>query len=463
MDIYVYNFNKKKNSTKQPNILQGTKITVYLKEPCSIMKPVFRLDKSNAATFNYVSTDLGGITRYYYVEDITYDKTEMIVSCTEDVLATFKGSITPSTQYIERTSDALITCDELLTDAYYQVGNKITVSTQSSSSLFTNTLGFYVVGIAAAGITNGIQRGGITYVIMTRAQLMAFQHDLMNEPISLLSIIKPIDYIYSCVYIPLALPATAATHTEQLVMNDYTFPNVQYTKADTVPYIGINGMTSITASVSITAHPDAASFNFVKFAPFSRYRALVGPFGEVDLPPELLGSSVNFNIYIDVTDGTSVCEVESNSAILMKLRNRIGIPTALAQVSSNVAGLVGAAMGAVGSVGSMIAGNPVGGAIGLASSGLNAIGAMVPKGQTQGQNGSYSELYTDKIKVQEEFYSAIPSNNFRVGHLAMKSVTLSTVQDSSFVQCRDARLGLNGYDAEHDILISYMNSGFYLE
>ena len=120
-------------------------------------------------------------------------------------------------------------------------------------------------------------------------------------------------------------------------------------------------------------------------------------------------------------------------------------------------------MGAVGSVGSMIAGNPVGGAIGLASSGLNAIGAMVPKGQTQGQNGSYSELYTDKIKIQEEFYSAIPSNNFRVGHLAMKAVTLSTVAESSYVQCRDARLGLNGYDAEHDILISYMNSGFYLE
>ena len=467
MDIYLFNFAKKKNSTDHPALSDGTKVTVTLKTPCSAMRPVFRLTKAQNPAFNYIYAPIGNNGRWYYVDDITYDGAEMLISCNVDVLATYKSTISSSTQYVERTSDTTKVCTQLVTDAYYQVGNQVTKTPNATTAaVFTATNGFYVVGIAAANINYGFQRGGITYVAMTQTQLLAFQQTLMTTGISLVGIIKPIDYIYSCVYIPFELPTLTSGDMIQdsVDMNDYSGITLDHIKSDSITsLIGTNGIIYKSVSVSTGTHPDAATFNFVKFAPFSRYRAYMGPFGEMDLPSDLIGTSVTFKIYVDITDGSSVCELYSNGTTVGKVRGKLGIPTALAQVTSNVVGIVGAITGVASGAGSIVAGNPIGGAIGIASSATSAIEAMIPKPQTQGQNGSYAELYDGYIRIISEFYRPIPSNNAQVGHMLMDSVTLSTLAADSYIQCRDARLAIDGYDAEMDAIIQYMNSGFYLE
>lgn len=463
MKIYVFDFYKDKLSTAQPALSDGREIEVSLKEPCSVLRPVFRLSLAQGTNFNYIRAALAGESpRYYYVADITYDKCDIIVTCIEDFRASGRDIILLSEQYVERCSDPLITGTEKLSDAYYMPGNNMTVSVKDSGAVFS-TAGFYVMGLAASGVTNAITRGGINYVIMTKAEMEGFSALLQQHPISLLSIIKPIDYIYSCVYIPFDLPAGVQTITDTIQMNDYTGISLEHIKADSAAsLVASNGMITKNITCVIPSHPEQIG-DFVDYAPFKRTRLVAGPFGEVDLPLEFFGSSVGVSIRCDITDGSAVGIVTNpNNDIVMKLRSKVGIPTALAQLSSNMAGLIGSGLSAVGAAGSLLTGNPIGGVVGLASSATSAISALVPRPQTVGMNGSYAELYDSKFHTVTEMYDVIASNNTDVGHLVMKNVTLSTIASGSYVKCRDARMIFGGYAEEHDEIIRALDEGIYL-
>lgn len=465
MKLYLFDFAKNRLSTERPSMSpQPTQTDVELKEPCSVLNPVFKFHPGmNIGGFNYIEAiSFAGRNRFYYVDNVTYEPGEILVHCSEDYRATLRSEILASTQYLERCSDPLITGTEKLSDAYYMPGNNMTVSVKDSGAVFS-TAGFYVMGLAASGVTNAITRGGISYVIMTKAEMEGFSALLQQHPISLISIIKPIDYIYSCVYIPFNLPAGTQAVTDTIQMNDYTGISLEHVKADSAAsLVASNGMITKNITCAIPSHPEQID-DFVDYAPFKRTRLIAGPFGEVDLPLEFFGSSVGVSIRCDITDGSAVGIVTNpNNDIIMKLRSKVGIPTALAQLSSNMAGLIGSGLSAVGAVGSLLTGNPIGGVVGLASSATSAISALVPRPQTVGMNGSFAELYDTKFHTVTEMYDVIASNNTDVGHLVMKSVTLNTIASGSYVKCRDARMSLRAYTEETDAVIAALNDGIYL-
>ncbi len=63
MEIKLYNFTKRRNSTKRPS--EGIAINVNLKEGCSHYNPSFILN-TNPTNFSYLSWG----TWYYYITDI---------------------------------------------------------------------------------------------------------------------------------------------------------------------------------------------------------------------------------------------------------------------------------------------------------------------------------------------------------------------------------------------------------
>ena len=68
MDAYFFTFSKRENSTKQPVLNTGTKISIILKNPTSILNPVIELQEPLNATpvaYNYMYISDWG--RYYWL------------------------------------------------------------------------------------------------------------------------------------------------------------------------------------------------------------------------------------------------------------------------------------------------------------------------------------------------------------------------------------------------------------
>lgn len=92
---------KRRNSTYIPTAAEmSTELSATLKDGCSDTAPVFLI---SAASFPYNYVQWG--SRYYFVTDVNYTRNNLFtVSCTIDVLATYKAAILATTQYVAYSS-----------------------------------------------------------------------------------------------------------------------------------------------------------------------------------------------------------------------------------------------------------------------------------------------------------------------------------------------------------------------
>lgn len=101
MELILYTFSKKRNSTARPTGT-GTAYDVYLKDGTSVESPVFLIDGVNLA-FNYAKWN----DHYYFIDDIVLSLNNIYeIHCSHDVLATFKTEIGNSTQFVERSASS---------------------------------------------------------------------------------------------------------------------------------------------------------------------------------------------------------------------------------------------------------------------------------------------------------------------------------------------------------------------
>ena len=85
--LTLYNFNKKRNSTKQPT--GGTSRSCVLKESTSLESPTFILE-SYDSSWSYCSF----MGRFYYIDDVIFSSNKLYeLRCSSDVLATYKSEI----------------------------------------------------------------------------------------------------------------------------------------------------------------------------------------------------------------------------------------------------------------------------------------------------------------------------------------------------------------------------------
>ena len=96
MNIELFAFSKRKNSTKVP-ASTGTVVTCVLKEETSQLSPAFELD-TDPTTFNYVKWG----NWYYYISDCTYQTNhKWRIDCVADCLATYRSAIHGTSAFIE--------------------------------------------------------------------------------------------------------------------------------------------------------------------------------------------------------------------------------------------------------------------------------------------------------------------------------------------------------------------------
>ena len=102
ISVTLYSFHKRENSTKRPTS-GGTNYNCVLIDNTSLMNPVFKLDiGSNPIGKNYCH--VADFDRYYFITDISSHQNFWYISCTCDVLASFKTEIASETHYVTRAA-----------------------------------------------------------------------------------------------------------------------------------------------------------------------------------------------------------------------------------------------------------------------------------------------------------------------------------------------------------------------
>ena len=488
MIVQLYNFAKKDNSTAQPSGT-GDSFDCRLKDQTSITDPVILLDLNDKVNFTkYTYAYIPEFSRYYFVSDMVADGLCWSVYLTCDVLATYKTEIGNSNMYVLRSAAEY---DGDMIDDYYPIGVTHTnvrnttdnpLTANGSSALVDVNSGCFIMGIVGAtgGLTTNAIYGSVTYYAVPRQAMYVIVHTLLdnnfllgkgyredaNDPISIelqKSIVDPLQFIKSCIWVPVAYSDFSGTAVGQLYAfgMEITFSNTSVKQISSNPPQKI-----LTSTIDIPKHPLAASRGvYMNCEPFSRYQLYYPPFGLFDLDSTAMcsGTRLAISVYLDLITGSGRLQVagEGDGKYLVHTKSQVGVPINLTQVTYDYMGAAGGvAGGLIGMVGNAIAGNIAGAsmsAIGLVGSAVNA---MRPSVSSIGGNGGFSDI-TGRITLLAQFYHMPGEDISHAGRPLCDNRQLSTLP--GYQKIMDGDVTISGTAGEQAAIKAFLEGGYFYE
>ena len=459
---YWTNFSKRKNSTKRPSGT-GTSKTVTLKEGTSIEHPTF-VFSSNDFTINYIQA----FGHYYSVDDIKSVRNDLIeVSCSMDVLATFKTEIGSYTAFIERSASHV---NSLLPDPYVSMLNAETLMSQTTSvgTLF-NAGGFYVISV----LNNvGSGCGFTTYYATDISNIMDIAQYVnttwgaaATDVVQWLqaTFLKTADSIIDCIWVPFSLSLLvnqSATSFENIKIGVDTMPQASGYRF-TAPFIA---QKSFTISIP---HYYA---DFRKGAPYTSGKLFIPGYGMADFNPLDFGQdSMTLAFDADVTTGDIVCYLKDASGkVIATYTYNVAVPCPVGKVGSNASGTVSGLFSTVAGIAaaaSSSGASAVASGIGATASAANTLAtAAAPTVSVKGGKGgrALASQGLDIICTTISKLTTDPSDLATAqGRMSMGRAAISTC--SGFVKCSDAAVPIAGMEGEKEAVNNFLNSGFYYE
>lgn len=494
MQITLYkNFSKKNNSTKRPDANTDRDVfDCVLKDNTSVTDPVVVLDLSDKANFTkYTYAWIPAFQRNYFVVDMVADGMLWDVVLTCDVLATYRTDIGNSTMYVLRSAAAY---DGDLIDDYYPVGVTHTNNRTTADNPLTahGTSGFvdinggcFILGIVGAtgSLTTNAIYGSVTYYAFNRASMdyvvkMLLDNNLLlnsgyrdnsNDVISIelqKSIVDPLQFIKSCIWIPIAYSDITGTAVGQLYAfgMEITFPTSSGLSAKQVS--SNPPQRTFSTLIDIPKHPLAASRGvYMNCEPFSRYQLFYPPFGLFDLDTTAMCSGTSFSIvvYLDLITGSATLRAagEGDGKYLVNAKSQVGVPINLSQITYDYLGAAGGvAGGLIGMIGSAISGNLAGAsmsAVGLVGSAVNA---MRPAVSSMGGNGGFADI-TGRITLLAQFYHMPDEDLSHAGRPLCENRQLSTLP--GYQKIMDGDVSIAGTAGEQAAIKAFLEGGYFYE
>ena len=473
INIYLFNYSKKDNSTARPATSAGTKYKCAVKTGSSIISPVVEISVETLPSYNYAY--IGNFSRWYFVTNITYERGLWVLSLACDVLASYKDEIGATSAYVTRSS---YSWDGDLIDRMYPVKAGYTISNinldSEQSTPINWTTGTFAVNVINARSTSGY----VTYLFTaTRFSefLAALSTDLTDSSVSVWDSITesikitsydPLRYIGSVIWFPESMPAGTAITSMKLGNYEVT---------------GISGMipTKQTSSkayrITLPKHPQAATRGaFANLAPFSEYTLELGSFGNIKLDTTGLynKSQLRVGIEADYVTGAGRAIITADdgdlqpdltkTVILANVVSQYGVPV---KISSSNSVSTGSIISTVGGVAGMIGGGLAGSAT-AALAGFNAAVSGVEnmtKGSfdTVGNTGSIYDHQMAKI-LYARFWTVANDDISNNGRPLCQVKTLSTIP--GFIQVQKGTFNSSlATRPEQDAVNAYMEGGFYYE
>ena len=487
INVTLYSFSKRENSTKQPSS-GGTTYSCTLIDDTSLMNPTFKLSiASNPIGNNY--DYVADFNRYYFINDISSYQGFWYISCTCDVLASFKTGIGAETHYILRAASDW---DGYITDTVYPAKQKESAdkNNQSYNDPLSWSLGHsYILGVISDNPTNDntCQVGSVVYYHMSDSVLATYLSWLMQNigtwsgiteysPEVQQALLNPIQYIVSCQAVPVAPPAS-------LVVNKINFgyytATIDSGKLDVLEVDDASSpdhspfLKHESFSVTLPKHPQAnARGKYLNGDPYSSYTLHFGPFGDIPLDPGALidCTTVAGHMEMDLITGIGrliVYGSENPDAILYNGTAKISVDINISQLSSNVMSSKNKYWSEMMNTMSAVAStNPLAGAMKAIEGGFamteTAASYRFPTVSGQGTTGSFLSFFDDEnIYITAKFIELVDENLAELGRPLCKAKQINTL--SGYILCQNADCQLSCTADEAAKINGYLNGGFFYE
>ena len=479
--VDLFQFQKRENSTKRPNMADASSFQCVLKDETGILNPQILLDIgiTNAPSlYNYAY--IQSFNRYYWIEEWINEGKLWRANLKVDTLATYKEDLGNQDFYILRSANEW---DGNVIDTLYPTKVINTYERLQNASMFANVdmqYGMFVLGI----IGTQAKFGSVDYVSIPAGDLWRLTTYLLDNntlidngfnsdgtqavydaSLSLQkALIDPLSYIKSCIYIPsvwMEYPTEVHTGaTDPLMIWDFACKDVNWKRIDYAnTYIIGNG------SFSITDHPQKSQRGeYCNCAPYTTRTFNCASFGSLDIDTTLLigASSILYEWKLDVITG--LCSLDlfaiknQTRVLLSHLESQIGVNVQLAQVSQSISmesfgkSLVGSAVEAVGEF--FGAGQEITGI----GSGLKAQGM---KQYSIGSQSSYLKVFNSTPYLDSVFYEIVDDDLAQNGRPLCKIRKPKNLGGYMLVQ--DADVQLIATSEEIASVKSFMQGGFHYE
>ena len=479
--VNLYTFAKKVNSTRRPTSA-SLSVDCVLKENCSIIYPVIGLDMGaawNPSSYNYAH--ISSFKRYYYVNDWSYSGGLWWASLAVDALATWRGEIYSTSEYVLRSSSDY---DGAIIDTLFPAKSTFTqfIARWNGTGLgpytpwtanFNN--GFYVVGI----INNDSDSiGAVSYYIFTPSQFANLKGYLLGD-VSWTGILasnpdigenlfkalfNPFQYISTVNWFPFSMPASLGTAINSVKFGWWEILNIPCYRLE-------NYYHPMASTLQVPSHPQSYTRGvFINGSPYSKYILYAPPFGEIELNAQLFPNAsytqgytpVECSIVIDMISGYGKLHVYINNTTAQEIQTQIALPIQIAQLTSerseewtnrSIAQGLNSAV-------NRIFGSSQGERI--VDMGIHdAISVGEPRLYQVGSNGSICQ-YLSAFFIKCIYYDMTDDANTDKGRPLCKEVQLSTLAPG-YVITAGSHISIAGTEAEITMVNDTLDGGVFLE
>ena len=470
--VSFYTFTKRSNSTKVPTS-GNNDFTCNIKNGSGILTPKVELNlglTSDPSQYNYCH--ITDFDRWYYVTEWYFDHGLWTATCKVDVLATYKSQIGSTSMYVLRSSAQK---DGSIVDTLYPCKTGCDYYTTSITSPYNST-GCYVIGV----VNGAGMYGSVSYYALSRGNMATLMSGLMTNTVGSgsnplngfsltdaslelqLSLIDPIQYIRSAIWLPVPLTSITSDQTENgLAVFNWVIPSV-------TAYRISNPSIILRTNISLTNHPDYASRgSYVNSSPYTLATLFMPPFGVIELDTSITcnASTIDADIYLDANTGDGDLVVSCNGIVVNKVTAKVGVPVQVSQVSRDYMGALTSVASGVSSVAAGVTKGGVVGITGAVAGGAAALGdavkAIVPRSNTIGSGGNYSILTAKNPELDYQFFRPVNDDNSHNGRPYCQVTTPSSLGGYMLIQ--DGDVPIPGTKAEADEIRMLLEGGFYYE
>lgn len=465
--LTYYSFSKRHKSTLQPS--SGTDITIYLKDGCSLTRPVFVLNWSGVPSFNYCRFE----NRYYFVTDKVQVRNDLWeIQCEEDYLASWKtviGATEAMIMYATGGSDNIVDSRIPITSPVYvsqtpEAINGITITDGNQGTIILS-----ITGTGSFG----------NYVMQNSTQIFELMRDMdnwvqfmINDPVTgfqqLCGSGQAPDNLKGAIALPILASAMTSGSLESLYLGNY--PCVD---SNDHPIKGYR-ITDPLATGSCTINIPWRYSDWRRHSPYSSLYLYLPLIGTIQLPTdELIGEASVAVLYsVNITSGDVAVEVRASSSnkIITTASGNCAMATPYGSANISSAKVASAVVTGIAGVAAAALAPTSGGATLALFSGLTAsAGQMLSAshGETKGGGGLSGGASHGLTKlcvltcVSKELSDSQVNLNPIMGKPVMAKALIGSY--SGFVQTDGAQVAGNMLESEREAINDLLDGGFYYD
>ena len=470
MQIALYSFSKRKNSTKVP-AGAGTAVNCTLKEATSVMNPHF-IVSSNPHGYNYLKWG----TDYYFIADVVYVHNGVWeITCDMDVLATFASQIKTTTAFIEYADSY----DARIYDP--RLAKKINATETSTQELvpYINSVGYCVLNVIGEGSSGTYS---ITYA---SAQALMNQvsswYNLWSNNFSwsqpgeaiknignVLATGNVADTIKSLIWVPANQPSGGSMTTIHCGLYESGISGAPF-----------NIDTMDTGSFSLTIpHPSNVMLRSSNTCEYSLYYPFIG---NITLSPDILADETTLNIAYSLANATGelVIAITTGSGkyigtygATMSCSLPIGSSGIQPRTLATALMVAGAGTMAAGSGLAAAAGTKAGitasaaGAASIKTLAATGAGLVALQGTTStvGGVGSCASVgLSPYAKLTCSYWNVSDVGSNLTSYIGNPYYKVDQIGNHGYVQCSGASLNVSGMSEQIDRVNAFLGAGIYVE